>query len=45
MIRKHNLSAQFDHHSNKYTMCTVQNDKVLWWGHFPRIAVKDGLVF
>ncbi len=28
MICMHDLSAQFDHPSNKYTMCTVQNDEV-----------------
>ena len=28
MIRMQDLSARFDRHSNKYTMCTVQNDQV-----------------
>ncbi len=28
MIRMHDLSARYDHHSNKYTMCNVQNDQV-----------------
>ncbi len=27
MICMRDLSAQFDHHFNKYTMCTVQNDQ------------------
>ncbi len=28
MIRMRDLSARFDLHCNKYTMCTVQNDQV-----------------
>ncbi len=28
MIHMHDLSARFDHHSNKFTMCTVEIDQV-----------------
>ena len=38
MIRTHDLSALFDHHSNKCTMCTVQNVSI--GVHLPKEALR-----